>query len=1261
MSSKSKKIEELAPDQSEYDKYEHQREHIRDKPGMYIGSVRPSVQKSIFLVFTPEGPKMHTRTTETIYALEHLFREVICNAGDNLEKTRLALAQTRNRSPLIELGAVEIQVTRTTVTVINGGFPIPVEIKEGQNNYVPYMIFGECMSGSNFKKKRNGVAGTYGFGVKLCNIFSKHFEIDIGDPIRKKRYRQEWKDGMSSYTQPIIEPYEDKAYVKVSYTADFKYFGIKEYGDEYISLFGRHSCDMSFNSGVPVIYNGQKLDYSDIVQYGKLYLGEFTNYFIHTEWPEGTTPNERKTTPPSIRMLVVDTPDEGEQISFVNGTWTRDGGVHVNAAYHTISGDIIQKMDKLMVKFDVEEKEKGEDLPGKKKKKGRSVFDIREFKNHVSLILTCRLEDPEFIGQTKNQLDYPTPSINVPSSLLKQMENWDLIARLRGTLELRLNKKLAETDGKKVAKVEGVPNLDDANEAGSALSEQCTCFFTEGLSAKSFVTAGTGKEGRDFYGVYPLTGKPLNVMNFPFGKKQKRLYANKVYREIKAVLGLKEGLDYSIDANFKTLRYGRLVILADADMDGKHIQGLIICMMHEQFPGLAQRGFIWYMKTQLITVVGKGKNPQKFKFYTMNAFHAWLKENNLTADELKKKGWSINYYKGLGTSEASDAREEFQNPRIIKCLYDDSTPEVMKLAFDPKYANERKKWILDHAKDLEIDAMEMQPISEFLYYEFVQYSICNVERSIPSFMDGLKESQRKIMWGVYLKFQKQNGGWKKEVLTGECKKVKVLQLGGHVAQTTGYHYGEQNLYDTITLLGQGYPGTNNLPLLYPSGNFGHRKELGKDKASARYIFTYPQWWIPLVFRDEDFPLLKLVEEEGEPCEPEFFLPILPIQLLNGATGIATGFSTSIPQYNPRDVVNWLRAKLKGETTPYILPWYRGFTGKIELQVRIPKPATTEESEIDESEKEKDPLGPDELPDGVEYSEEDDLPLNSGGSISSGRLSMVVSGVFREEGEKVIVTELPITRSFVAYKEFLTKLMKMGVITDWKDYCDLHTPYFEIYGMKEPTLEKLRLKRTFGLSNMNLLDSNKRPIKYKDTQEILEVFYHLRMPYYDRRREYILASIKDQLEKVSLKLRFLYAVLAGELVIFEKNKMRPEAELFPEMEKLNLPTDLLRTAIGSLTEDKMRKLEKEEQELKDEYARVSAKSAAQMWLEDLDEFMVEYSKHYAEDGTCLDAPPPESSAVESSGKGRARGRSSKPRTPKLKSTTKAKGVGKAKKK
>ena len=192
-------------------------------------------------------------------------------------------------------------------------------------------------------------------------------------------------------------------------------------------------------------------------------------------------------------------------------------------------------------------------------------------------------------------------------------------------------------------------------------------------------------------------------------------------------------------------------------------------------------------------------------------------------------------------------------------------------------------------------AVDAMAYKDFIDKELILFSRYDNTRSIPCVVDGLKPSQRKVLFGAF-----------KRKLYSE---IKVIQFSGFVSEHAAYHHGEQSLNSTIIGMAQDFVGSNNINYLVPNGQFGTRLLGGKDAASPRYIYTLLSKITRMIFKEEDDFLCRYLVDEGQSIEPEYYLPILPMVLVNGSEGIGTGYSTTIPNYNPIDIVNYIKAKL----------------------------------------------------------------------------------------------------------------------------------------------------------------------------------------------------------------------------------------------------------------------------------------------------------------------------------------------------------------
>ena len=1185
-----------------YKQYDH-RTHVYMKPDTYIGADEPMTREE--WIFDLENSTMMTSNVNFVPGCERLYLEVLTNASDNVGRSRRAG---------VDPGIIEVEMTNSTISVTNYGLPIPIEIHPEEKVYVPQMIFGSLLTSSNYEVDRHE-AGTNGIGAKAANIFSKEFTVIVNDHIRKLKYKQVWSNNMTSRTEPIIEKYKDKlSSVQIIYKMDFERFKYSApngaeggYPKEAFALFARHAVDISFTSKTLVKFNGKEFNFSNIRDYARLYFGDAVeSAVIHYQWPEGTEVINKKhglqiaknsAILPEIELIAIDTPDDGHHVSFVNCMMTKEGGVHVNSAFKAVGESAVQMINDGVLKK-LTKQNKGKELDAKEKR--AHTISINDVKPHISILLSAKVLNPKFTSQTKTMLHSPVPKINIKEEDLKGINKWQLIDRLYAAIEAKQFANMSKTDGKLKKYVRLLKGVD-ANNAGKAQRQNCVLYITEGRSGAGYANKllALVEGGRDNIGVLPMRGKLFNVM----GKDIFQIEKNSEISELKKMLGLSEGTDYNNDANFNRLRYGSIMIMADSDVDGKHIIGLILNFFYCRFPSLLARGFVLYYRTPTIRV---SFNKTVLKFYTQREYDGW---KNSTPNF---KNWNHKYYKGLGTSKDSEIKDDFQTPKIVTCLYDDNAPNAIKLAFDKNLTNQRKEWIKNWKQILGADELLMQPISTFINQELILFSIADVGRSIPKLTDGLKESHRKIIHGAHKK-------WKISPKNPDYAEVKVAQFGAFVAEKSNYHHGEMILDDVVVGMAQDFIGANNIPWFTRDGQFGTRYQGGKDAAETRYSYTRPEKLTGLILRKEDRPILNYVVDEGEDVEPETYYPIIPMVLVNGASGIGTGYSTLIPCHNPLDIINVLRLKLKGafdEDLPMIFPWYHGFSGTIKVIDRRDKKKKGEfniftlnnnenkenkenkeiEKEIDDDENIDENLNDDELIDGNTFSNNETRPLLS--MITYGKYSVELNGT-------VIITELPIGRWPHDYHKWLEVLVEEKQITGFRDLSVDNSVYFEIYGFViKPTFKSLKLQRTMGMSNMVLLDENSRPFRYDNANDIIDKFYEKRLPIYNVRKEYILNNLSNEIKTLNHKIQFIQAVINGQISIINKKKV----SIYETLDKMLIPHEIYDKSMNHhLSEDDITELKQLIVEKQKEHDNIKETRIEKIWLNELTELEEAYKQ------------------------------------------------------
>jgi len=1107
-----------------------QLEHILVRPDTYVGSIEKVKQK--MWVYDDAIRKMVEKEISYVPGLYKIFDEILVNAADNFQ-----------RDPTMQLIEVRVNQRERWVSITNDGKGIPIEIHPKQKIYVPEMIFGNLLTSSNYNdKQRKTTGGRNGYGAKLANIFSTQFTVETVDSEQGKKYVQTWKKNMSVKEDYVItDSVGVDDYTKITFYPDLEKFGMKTFERDVVALFRKRVFDIAGTTPrkLKVRYNGRKVPVKTFEDYCALYLTEGTKTVYERV-------NERW-------QVCVASQETGhfKQVSHVNNIWTIKGGQHCNYVADQLVNKIVQFCQR--------------------KNKKITIKPIHA-KNHIFLFVNCLIENPAFTSQTKEYLSLKQSKFgstcDVSEALLKRTLKLGIVENVLAYAQYRQGRALKKQDGKKVGRVTGIPKLDDANDAGGKHSSKCTLILTEGLSAKSLAVSGLSVVGRNRYGVFPLKGKLLNVRD----ASTNQITKNAEITNIRKIMGLKMNVDYGQDRHYESLRYGRLMIMTDQDHDGSHIKGLVINFIHHFWPSLLKRpGFLTQFITPII-VAKKGK--EKKAFYTIPQYESWKKRNNNAA------GWRIKYYKGLGTSSSAEAKEYFSNlpKHVVDFNYTgERDADNISKAFSKKRVEDRKQWLEGYRPGTHADYSRTVNYSDFVNKELILFSIADCARSIPSIADGLKTGQRKVLFACFKRKLK--------------KEIKVAQLAGYVAEHSAYHHGEMSLQGTIVGLAQNYPGSNNLNLLFPSGQFGTRHQGGKDSASARYINTRLCEITRYVFPEADDLVMKYLDDDGLSVEPEYYVPIIPMVLVNGADGIGTGWSTFIPNYDIRDVIQEVRRLLRGERAKTLHPQYTGWSGQIY---------------------------PDEL----------------------NKYSVWGNAVQVPDKPRTIeIHELPIRLWTDNYKNMLDKLCEEGHVLDFRANHTDTTIHFEVkfsdtYGFRGVDIafmKKMNLIKSLTTSNFVLFDSKNKLKKYKNANEILKEFYALRLKFYDKRKKALINKLTEQLEKLSNKQKFIWMVVQKQLEIRKKKKKVLCDELLSLGFKIIMPTKkkgssgddsssdseeadkadkgganhykgydyLLKMPIYSLTAEKVQKILDEKEEKEKELNELIGTPIKLLWRKDLD--------------------------------------------------------------
>lgn len=1064
--------------------------YVRKRPTIFVGDIKCHDER----VYLFEDGKFSERVVKTNDALVKIINEVIDNCLDNML-----------RDP--PTTKIEMTFGESEIVVSNDGQHLEVE-KNKEGVYIPSGSFGELRFSSNFDdNKREDTIGCFGLGVKMTNILSKTFSIRCVDPIANKILTQTWTEGMTKTSGPVVKdgvPKSNRFITTVTFVPDLEYFGVESL-DVFRKIIHSRLIQVLFTrpQKLSIKFNGEKLPRKSFKDSIKMFTDE--KFFYHREHDRFEY------------AISLSNDGQFKHVSFVNSQRTSDPS-STQTAYVT------SKIVSLIV--------------AEVKKKNKSVKHTQTLTNMImnklQIFINIHVKAAQFSTQNKEKMvkdidakEYPLDPVKI-GKLIKRSGVVDLIiARLQENTMAALTKTLSATKKRKVV----VEKLIDAEQAGLSKSRDCVLFITEGDSALGMVRIGLSVVGTQFYGGFPIRGKMVNVND----KAHAILSKNEEIKNIVKIVGLDVSKSYETEEDMNTLRYGHIAILSDQDHDGSHICGLLLNLLYKFWPKLVERQFVQRFITPYVRATSK---TQVHEFYNMKAYEQWFEQNKDSADNFE-----IKAYKGLGTSLREDSVRYFTN--ITKHLKtftcDEHTKDDINKVFKGENSNVRKQWLSEPPSEPLDYTKNSFSISSFLNSEVYEYSMHSIKRAVPSLVDGFKTSHRQVIHTL-LNCHKSDA------------EIKVVQLAGKTATHVEYLHGEESLVGTIIGLAQSFSGSNNIPLLVENGYFGSRSggekkyRIGGDSASGRYLFTKLRKGIRGgLFNNDDLNIISYRVVEGKSVEPEFFVPELPLVLINGSNGIATGFRTVIPSFNPKDIVSYIQAHVGGQEKPPLVPWYDKFNGTV-------------------------------------------VKNESGGWKMSGCYS------FDSKKGTITITELPVgvgtnVVSFMHYEfTFLPTLEKEGIITKYKAshpdenhcqfVCHLSSSYLDKATDNAWVLKTFNLESTISNTCFYVLNEEGRVVKFDKVEDILDKWIEIRIKYMQKRKEYLKNLLNTNLTEETYRLKFVQAVVDGTLVIAKRSKVdivKSMESFIPQM----YHDKFLAMSMISISQDKIDSLKKKIEGIKAE--------------------------------------------------------------------------------
>ena len=1120
-----------------------QREAVLHRAEVYVGST--AVQDVTRHLFSSEG-----RFERKSYAMSpvflKLYDEIVTNALD---------ASVRD----CEVRKISVTFVRETgeITISNDGNGIAVLPFDGEDKTIPEVIFSCLHAGSNFCDTGKRVTGgKNGLGATLANIWSQRFAVEIHDPVNSKAFSQVYENNMEKVGEAKVRPKQcKKGLVRVSFTPDYARLGLEPTNPLLDDLLRTRTLEVAAvaRKGVCVEYNGAVLP-NTLAKYVTLLSGS-----------DGEAVAEETFGGPVFRLSVAVTPREGDGVDcvgFVNGV-SCSSGTHIRA--------VVDRVVKII-----------QEGVAKKYSKDKVKVRPNTVKDHLTFVVSATIGDPTFSSQTKEHLTTPYKSFGFSVDFSQRFVNRLCRSELLDAVYSEDFESCVSNSLKKAKSRGGgfVEKYDPALMCHKE-PEKCTLILCEGDSAKALVVSGIGAQGRDYLGVFPLKGVPLNARTMSRAK----VFQNAEVQNILKILNIQPGSA----TNPKTIRYGCVAIFSDADHDGTHIAGLIVNFFSVFFPELTKReGFLRRILSPIIRVKHNRSGAEE-AFLTMNEFRQW-QETNETGN------YTVRYLKGLGSSTSQEAKVMFRpdvyQGMLLDLLYVEGTTDTALKKFfcdSSESVAARKEMIVNYDPGAALDFKDLKDkrvtIDDFLNKDLVHFSSYSVQRAIPCLLDGCAPARRKILF-YFLQCSKA-GGYE-----------KVAQAAASCAAKTNYHHGEVSLTEGVIGLAQDFVGAGNAPYLERQGQFGSRLLGGKDHAAARYIFTKASALARALFQADDEALLAYRQDEGKGVEPVSYVPVLPVVLLNGATGIGTGFSTHVPCFSFEDVCAMTRALVRRQKMKECAPAYLGFVGKISAK-------------------------------------------DAGGGYCT-------EGVFERIDDFALrITELPVGKwTETALNEYKAmadgskkgRLTPVAIVNRSTDMLvNIELSFAENIGAvpDEEVSRALKLKSTLSTANMYLFDAEYALKRYERVEDIVEAHGHVRRQLYAKRKAYQLEVFATRRAVLEQRCSFVALVVSDAL----KLRGAPKEELIRCMTEKGLgaiPSSiratpghehLLSMSLHAFTAEHIAKMKDELETLRAQIEELDGKSPEDMWERDIskaEEVYAAYVEEFREKCTPIDVSSAKSS-------------------------------------
>ncbi len=933
-----------------------QREHILEKVSMYGATI--SMDEYNLQIPNEDFTKIEQVTLTFPMILKKLIEEISTNAIDHARKTG---TEVKNLHHNFEDGYF---------TIVNDGKPIPLTIiknLQGVEMPLPMFLTTEFNTSSNYDKNRTEktTGGTNGVGIKLTNVFSDEFITEVYDAESKTIFQQTCTDNMAKVSEYYMGPKtkkmkyiadSTKSYTAFRFKPDFKRMGYKKYTSELdklccellrtqvlvAAISNQTKPSIKEKSKVSVFYNGFKCPIKSIkdlayintkpiieVIHGAAKADQTADQDADEVDSEETAVNTKEIMPlmefvigdklPWHIVITCDTTKglHPSNFTIVNGIYTPQGGTHI---------DVVQEQIIAYVKPLFEE--------NYTKKYGRKWE--KSYIYFLQIYMNTIVELPEFDGQKKGALATAKKDLRVDHDI-KESELKKIYKLFQKPMDdLIMIKTLAEDSKKPKGSKEFIPKYNPAMNLGQATL--CLCEGTSaqgnldkvirqtpdgtkyiGTLALQGVIPNALKESRQI--TNPLTGETILV-------RTPKLRDNVQIRAIYNATGIDPARKYDTcadDKHFDKLNYNRILIVTDQDVDGFNIQGLILTLFTTFHKGLFDRGYIRILNTPVIkATIKEGKTRSIKHFHTQKEYDQWA---------ANAPSHDVSFIKGLATNTDRDLLEVLNNPnnntlqinsltpidnREVNVYYG-PTPDLRKKALSAPQPDVDITLISDSGKKGKPKsgggdrALPLSINCELHMHGRVHtYQLDNLGRKLPHVMDGLTEAKSKVI--ILL-------------LTAVSGKIKAASLAGKVISDMDYHHGGASLGQVILKMSQYFYGAYNIPQVLAIGFSGWRAndEMGAD----RYVDVEPnKELLKVLYNPLDLQLIEYNNFDGKTIEPKFFIPPVPMVLLNNYTSISNGWNCRFYARDHTQVIESIKRLINGKKPLALTHSFTNFRGKV---------------------------------------------------------------------------------------------------------------------------------------------------------------------------------------------------------------------------------------------------------------------------------------------------------------------------------------------